>query len=194
MGQLCDIMLDPRIRDPMKKLANVLLRDVTQACLSSSYSKNVEDFSLSDWNSVAQGHYIRNWFHQSCFEFGYFQTASSDRHPFGKTVPAEFYSQLCQDVFGPAYSYNNLMNSVSDINQNFGGLDYQGTKVLFINGDYDPWHALSFTDRPPNSQTNVIFIHGTAHCADFKGTQRTNPPQLNQAIEKAKQVIAGYLR
>lgn len=194
MGQFCEVMLDPKINDPMTKLANVLLRDVNGACMTCSYNQYVKEFSAPDWNSVTQGQYIRNWFHQTCFEFGFFQSASSNNHPFGQTVPVEFYSQLCQDVFGSAYSYAKLQSSVQDINQNFGGISYQGTNVLFVNGDFDPWHALSYTDLPPNPFTNVLLIHGTGHCADFKGTQPSNPPQLNQAIETAKRTIARYLR
>jgi hypothetical protein len=55
-------------------------------------------------------------------------------------------------------------------NANYGGKDIgkKVTKVIFVNGSFDPWHALGITNQNETTSENlVIFIEGTAHCKKF---------------------------
>jgi hypothetical protein len=65
----------------------------------------------------------------------------------------------CKDIFGDNFTPELLDDSVKNTNINYGGYDYEGSRVMFVNGEIDPWHALGFT-KPPNSFTNAIFIKG----------------------------------
>lgn len=71
-----------------------------------------------------------------------------------------FYIQQCADIFGSKFNMKLLEQSIIDTNNNYGGYDYQGSRVVFINGNVDPWHALGFTGKPPNMRTHTIFIDG----------------------------------
>lgn len=43
---------------------------------------------------------FRPWYYQTCSEFGWYQTTDSEKQPFGKNSPVEFYLKLCRDIFG----------------------------------------------------------------------------------------------
>ncbi len=71
-----------------------------------------------------------------------------------------FYIQQCKDIFGDNFDLNLLEDAVQNTNVNYGGYDYEGSRVVFINGEIDPWHALGFTKSPPNGNTQTVFIKG----------------------------------
>ena len=50
----------------------------------------------------------------------------------------------------------------------YGDYALRVSRVLFVNGDIDPWHALSFTTN--TTQHPAILIHGML-CADGKITK-----------------------
>ena len=72
-----------------------------------------------------------------------------------------FYIKQCQDIFGPQFNSDLLNDSVRNTNINYGGYSYEGSRVVFVNGEIDPWHALGFYKAPPNENTNTIFIKGS---------------------------------
>jgi len=49
-----------------------------------------------------QGIYIsdRQWFYQVCSEIGNFITSNNHNHLFGDTMPLDFFTDMCKDVFG----------------------------------------------------------------------------------------------
>lgn len=41
----------------------------------------------------------RQWYYQSCTEFGWFETSNSDSQPFQKTIPIDLFIRYCLDLF-----------------------------------------------------------------------------------------------
>ena len=108
----------------------------------------------------------RQWTWQTCVEFGYFQSSASALQPFGNLFPASFSTQQCEDIYG--VSAAATAQHVADTNAFYGGLDYNTTRVIFVNGDIDPWHALSLGPKAGDPLgTTSVRIHGTAHCANM---------------------------
>ena len=52
-------------------------------------------------------------------------------------------------------------------NEMYGSNDPQGTRILFVNGDVDPWHALGVLSNIGDKEP-ALFIRGTAHCRNSK--------------------------
>lgn len=50
-----------------------------------------------------------------------------------------YYIDQCQDVFGANFSMGLLESAITDTNLNYGGLEYGGTRVVFVHGNVDPW-------------------------------------------------------
>jgi hypothetical protein len=64
--------------------------------------------------------------------------------------------------------------------------------VLFVNGNVDPWSALSITESLDDSLT-AIFINGTAHCADMLVATKESPAGLSDAQAKIGEQIGRWL-
>jgi hypothetical protein len=138
---------------------DIVLETYKQNCLDASYQSFVDQLKKTSWNeSAAVGG--RQWTYQTCIEFGFFQSTDAKMQPFGQTVPVDFYIKQCQDIFGQDFDLKLLQDSVLNTNINYGGYDYFGSRVVFVNGQIDPWHALGFTKEPPNDRTETIFIKG----------------------------------
>jgi hypothetical protein len=67
-----------------------------------------------------------------------------------------FFVQQCEDIYGPKYNDNLLERGINFTNAFYGAEGFSGTRVLFVNGAIDPWHALSFTKDPPNNNTAIF--------------------------------------
>ncbi|MCB0349535.1 MAG: alpha/beta fold hydrolase [Bdellovibrionales bacterium] len=147
---------------------------VTGVQLISNYFGNLvdmsaqaaEDISLAK-NSTGVG--MRQWFYQSCTEYGYWQNASSDSSLRSRSarINASYHERLCERLFGiktPA--------PVEQTNNNFylPLLDTQTSKIYFTNGSEDPWMNLSITElngNLTNPALQSLVIPGAAHCDDL---------------------------
>lgn len=192
---LCDEMINKNVRDPLQRYINVndiMLNLEGENCLDASYSNFINEMKQISWNeSAAVGG--RQWTYQTCVEFGFFQSTDSKNQPFGNTVPVDFYIMQCKDIFGDKFDLKLLEQSIKDTNLNYGGYDYEGSRVVFVNGNIDPWHALGFTGNPPNKNTHTIFIEGTAHCADMYPSGKDDLSSLISARLKIGQIIGSWL-
>jgi hypothetical protein len=193
---LCDTMMNQHEGDQLHRYAQVnsIILDLNgESCLDASYDSFIEQMKKTGWNeSAAVGG--RQWMYQTCVEFGFFQTTDSSKQPFGQTIPVEFFIQQCKDIFGDKFNVDFLNESVYNTNVNYGGYDYEGSRVVFVNGQVDPWHALSFTGRAPNEFTETIFIEGTAHCADMYPTTQSDLPQLTRARTLVHNLISNWIK
>lgn len=43
---------------------------------------------------------VRQWYHQTCTEYGYYQTTNSNKSIFGKLFPLNYFINLCTDLYG----------------------------------------------------------------------------------------------
>ena len=96
----------------------------------------------------------------------------------------------CSDAFG-------LINPprIKATNQIYGGRNLPAwgpSNILFVNGNIDPWHALSITKSISPSLTTV-FINGTAHCANVLPARDDDPPSLVQARKDIQAQIDQWL-
>ena len=126
-------MNNENLGEPLLRYAQVnslILSTYKQKCLDSSYDNFINELSATNWNeSAAVG--CRQWTYQTCVEFGFFQSTDSKMQPFGETVPVEFYVQQCKDIFGDNFDLELLNDSIYNTNINYGGYDYEGTRVVF---------------------------------------------------------------
>lgn len=74
---------------------------------------------------------------------------------------------MCKEVFGKGE--NEVEIAVEKTNKFYGGrsIREKTSKTFFLNGSVDPWHALGETTPSHSLSVPVVFIKGTAHCADL---------------------------
>ncbi|KAH7721392.1 ShTK domain-containing protein [Aphelenchoides avenae] len=122
------------------------------------------------------------WEWQKCNEFGYFKTTDTGRGIFGGIVPINRKVERCAKLFGEAYTRQFIDEAAARTLRIYGGSTaFNGTNVAFVNGELDPWHALSLythgQQRSNNGTVTSILLPGLAHCPDV-----LNPPNTTTEL------------
>ena len=207
---ICAIMTNATLGAPLARLAAVqaLLnppdpkaKPVPPVCVQSSFVQDSikpltnATFSAPGCNLTCSS--MRQWIWQSCHEFGWFQTttAPAKLHPFSAFTAnnvANAGRATCEGAFGlDGYTGPQVEWELD----NYGGRNLAGANITMVNGNMDPWHALSIVNasnrfydecvlpdgsrpaagssgsacpaqRVTRSET-VVEIDGTAHCGDM---------------------------
>ncbi|KAJ2486425.1 hypothetical protein EV174_001133 [Coemansia sp. RSA 2320] len=115
----------------------------------------------------------RSWFYQTCTQFGYWQSAPRPplRRLRSKYMTAEWQARPCRAFFGDVVP---ARPDTAGINERYGGLLPNVTRVVFVNGLLDPWSSLSLPADPVavlkatfQGQNAVITMPRASHVADF---------------------------
>ncbi|XP_065175160.1 putative serine protease K12H4.7 [Sycon ciliatum] len=198
ISDVCEVMTNKSINVPVDKLVAVskLLNaknGQSGECFDSAYTDMVSSLKNSSYGSQEGG---RQWMYQVCHEFGFLQSsqANSSAQPFGNLFPVGTQVQLCEDVFG--VNASGLANYIRWSNQNYGSLHLKGSRIVFPNGNIDPWHALSVLPDTIDLGTNVVpvLIDGTAHCANMYPSREDDLPSLVAARETIANLVLLYIQ
>lgn len=188
IAALCNIMTAAHLGSPLQRLAHVVSKP--GMCLDVNYNNFVEKYRNISWDSVQD--IMRQWYHQTCTEYGYYQTTSSDKSIFGTLFPLSFYIDMCIDLYGD-YSNDKILNSrVRRTNIMYGGQLPDLTNVIFTNGDIDPWHSLSVL-KDLNAFSPAIVIKGSSHCRDIYSDVDTDSEDLKKARARIRDIISKWI-
>jgi len=137
---------------------------------SSSICKNI------DWNELlsflsspdAQIEGTRSWLWQTCTEVGFFQTCLiNSTCPFGRGLhDIQQDLEICRVAFGISSAL--VRKNVEETLAFYGGWILQGTNILSINGNVDPWSTMAAKSSCAdinNCVTNTpsIWVEGASH-------------------------------
>lgn len=124
---------------------------------------------------------MRQWFYQSCTEYGYWQVAYHDSSITVRSTKIDlaYHQDGCKRIFGL-----DMAGNENFVNQKFYWplLEASTSNILYTNGSQDPWSNLSITpdnknNTNPNTQSFVI--EGAAHCDDLSPYSTTNVAKAN---------------
>lgn len=109
---VCDTLLDPAY--PTETDLDAYVRWYTSEifgsnpadgdCIDGLYESDVEYYRNTSWESYATRSAGRQWFYQTCAEYGWYQTSGSRFQPFGSSFPVDLYIRWCRDVYGEMLS------------------------------------------------------------------------------------------
>lgn len=110
---------------------------------------------------------MRQWFYQSCTEYGYWQNAWPDRSESARSqqINSEYHNNLCRRLFGlsGAMSTAALVKTYSE-----PLLAPMTSRIFFTNGSEDPWAVLTVGERAlENRGIESRLLVGASHCADL---------------------------
>uniref|UniRef100_G3U8U4 Serine protease 16 n=1 Tax=Loxodonta africana TaxID=9785 RepID=G3U8U4_LOXAF len=194
MEELCDMMANTSLGSPYHRyirIIHLIFKHGDLPCFATNYREKLEavlDSSIDHHNPTA----IRQFFYQSCTEFGFFQTTDSKNQPF-TGLPLSYFLQQCSDFFGPKFNYDSLNTGVLSTNAYYGGFNVTGSKIIFPNGSFDPWHPLGIT-KDISKDLPAVFIKGGVHCADMYEQRDIDSAELIQAREKIFQILQKWLK
>jgi hypothetical protein len=68
-------------------------------CYDHTYESQVYFYNGTSWNSWATLVSMRQWYYQTCAEYGWYQSSGSDDIMFGSNFPADLNVELCRDLY-----------------------------------------------------------------------------------------------
>uniref|UniRef100_A0A672QVN6 Uncharacterized protein n=1 Tax=Sinocyclocheilus grahami TaxID=75366 RepID=A0A672QVN6_SINGR len=98
-------------------------------CLDVSHEKLVLELR----NTTATSSY-RQWFYQTCTEFGFYQTCEDTSCPFSRMSTIQSQTELCSRIFD--IPQEHLPVHIDFTNQYYGGNRPQTQRVLYVNGKH----------------------------------------------------------
>jgi serine protease 16 len=81
--------------------------------------------------------------------------------------------------------------AVAETNAYYGGWNPSGTRILWVSGSIDPWHALSVCrtpDCPPLPGQPVLWVEGASHHFWTHAPGYFTPP-LSEDVVQAQEAI-----
>ncbi|GMI03158.1 hypothetical protein TrVE_jg3684 [Triparma verrucosa] len=144
--KICESLLDgPETESAMDKLVRVAAAQNGDGCVTVDWESQIS--LLKSLAATAGG--TRSWLFQTCNEFGFYQTCEEDSScPYAKGLhPLNQDLEMCSSVFG--IDADTVSNNVDASNDFYGGWNVDSSRILFVNGDVDPWSTLAITSTNP---------------------------------------------
>jgi len=117
---------------------------------------------LSSDEAMEEG--TRSWLWQTCTEFGFYQTCEVDSEcPYGKGHHnLSMDLEICARAFG--VEMDSVWGGVEQSNEQYGGWSIDSSRILFVNGEVDPWSMLSVDlDHGRSAELPTIWVEGASH-------------------------------
>ncbi|KAJ8975717.1 hypothetical protein NQ317_009256 [Molorchus minor] len=116
---------------------------------------------------------------------------------------------LCESIDGYVNSTSDMANFFELIADNFAGIaqynknagrttsiddlcDILTNETIGSEGSFDPWYPMGLVETT-NEASPVIFIDGTAHCANMYASTDDDLPALTEAREEVNRLIGVWL-
>jgi serine protease 16 len=174
ISSICSYLINTAQGNNMEKLA-ALSKEQSPICGLPSY-----DAMIKFWSSPENPD--RSWLYQTCTEWGFYQTCQIGSNcPYTQglhTLSSDY--DICQTAFGiTSDTVDAQIQNALDI---YGGDDLQGSRILFVNGQIDPWHANSVLSSP-NAEEPVYMVNGASHHYWTHPSSPTDTAEVNAARE-----------
>lgn len=192
VSQVCAMFTSGK--PPLHTLVEFVRLNRKGDCVESKFQGHANATIETLMDSVFDGEKSsRQWFYQTCNEFGYFQNTESERspfHAFSLLTTARVASEICARVFNISEGPDVLSTNVD-----YGGLGITAENITFPSGTIDPWHVLAVQNatRLASRRLTSVFIRGTAHCADMYHPSSNDSAALVWAHQQIQHSIESYL-
>lgn len=147
-------------------------------------------------NDYQSGLGMRQWYYQSCKEYGYWQNANPNPNLSTRSslINLDYHHNVCQRLFSLTQPANT-----TELNNTyyFPLMDILTANIYFTNGENDPWSTLSLAEKNGNADNPKLSYHliqGGAHCDDLRSPSSTDSNSLNDARKKAEILLAKWLQ
>ncbi|EED91934.1 serine protease, partial [Thalassiosira pseudonana CCMP1335] len=160
---ICNTIIEEHMSNPnhssMEILANLKKIQNGLLCEEVDYNELIEFMTTrtdENANDLA-------WLYQTCNEFGFYQTCNvGSTCPYGRGFHLiERDLEFCQIVFGIDTVTQNVASSLEYY---VGGSENTASnRIIFVNGDVDPWTELAVTETSNGDVENTVMVPGASH-------------------------------
>ena len=191
IAKICEVMAANDTKTNVERLA--VLRNggagARAAAARAAEASAVEEEAASAARSPHET--LDYWGYQTCTEFGFYQTCEDGTECFytqGLDL-LEDNDDFCQN-WGIAPT--DIQASIDATNQYYGAGRPNATRILYPNGDVDPWHGLSILTAP-SPELPVMMVSGASHHAWTHPTLPTDQPSVVAARGAIRKQVAAWL-
>lgn len=171
-----------------KRLYDLFGVSAVEMTVQSALSEDPDDYP----NRVG----MRQWYYQSCKEYGYWQNAHPDPEKTTRSslINLDYHQRVCQRLFGI-----NEPAKTAELNNTFYFplMSDLVSRIYFTNGENDPWSTLSLTVNNGNAgNTNLSYylIKGAAHCDDLRTPSTKDSNALKNARKTMESLLEEWLK
>eukprot|EP01052_Picozoa_sp_SAG31_P003118 SAG31_NODE_117_length_24022_cov_6.878067_2_plen_458_part_00 len=174
--QICKVMVDDDIGDPLARLAHLSAQQRAATNNSGVVTGCEMDWEMPPgamFGPIPPGH-KNYWGYQTCNEFGFYETCENGTACMYARGLISFASDplagghrpndFCIAQFGIASS--DTLNRIAQVDSYYEGLVANASRIIWVNGDVDPWHRQSnYQISPGLDQPILPIVKGAHHCA-----------------------------
>ncbi|XP_034116287.2 putative serine protease K12H4.7 [Drosophila albomicans] len=154
------------------------------SCIDARYQSTVDYYLWGIDNFDAS----RPWYYQTCNEYGWYQSSTSNNQPFGNNFPATLYIELCKDVFSSKYASSQIVSNTAQTNEDFGGMNPEVENIYMTHGGLDPWNPIGH-----GVAEGATVITGASHCADFSSISAIDTQEMRASKERIAELVRQWL-
>ncbi|KAJ6642522.1 Thymus-specific serine protease [Pseudolycoriella hygida] len=192
----CSVLLDPTVPDEsdLQAFTRWYIRRVFGSnpspddCADSTFESNVMIHRNATWGSAGTASSMRQWFFQTCNEFGWYETSESRFQPFGSRFPVGKFHAWCRDVYGDEFTAELIQANTERKNAMYGGFNPNVNNVYFTNGLIDPWRIMGI-QNDVNERSPADVIPDASHCNDLSSNSPTDSPRMLEVRERILQLV-----
>lgn len=138
------------------------------------------------------------WGYQTCTEFGFYQTCAVGSDCFYTQGLNSFQNphhkpnDFCFERWG--ISTEDTVAKIASTNAHYHAKIANVTRIVWVNGDVDPWSGLGHKSPPGLEQPVIWPVSGASHC---KWMHHERPGDQRSLVEARKQIwshLAPWLR
>lgn len=132
------------------------------------------------------------WGWQTCTEFGFYQTCEVGSECFYTQGLSTLETEMsfCKDDFGIP---SDLVADNIDFSNDYYGADHpEGSRVLYVNGEVDPWHANSI-NVGLSSELPALYVEGSSHHFWTHQSHPTDQASVVEARKAIREQVASFL-
>lgn len=191
---ICETMVNEALGDEVARLAVITKGQRA----SKSFSKILEMSAGGGGRAGSRG--IQQampgvwdfWSWQTCTEFGFYQTCdvgSKCMYTRGLDLLADEMS-FCKDKFHIEPS--TVQENINQTNLYYGSDTPSGSRVLWVNGEVDPWHGLSVNTALPGQP--ILYVKGASHHAWTHPLSDCSQQTVLDARKTIRDQVADWLK
>jgi serine protease 16 len=175
---ICAIMANNTAGDDVQRLANV--HNAQQTWIEAKWATKAP---------LAQADY---WGYQTCTEFAFYQTCEIGSHCFfvQGLMTLDTFLVYCEQTWGITKA--KVAENVGYTNAYYGGVTPVGSRLVYPNGEVDPWHANSILK--PVSDIDTIWVPGASHHAWTHPSAPGDQPSVVKARTMIKALVTKWLQ
>ena len=201
ISEICALLAERHADSPIQRLANL---SAVQRVDSGNTVQNSSTGCEMDWEmpgGIPPGP-TNYWGWQTCTEFGFYQTCETDTQCMYSQGLVGFLADPLKGAHQPndfcSKDYNLTTNDtiarIAETNEYYQGKIAQATKIVWVNGDVDPWHKQSnYKVSPGHEQPVLPLVRGARHCAWMSVEKSTDQLAVKEARREIWETVDRWL-